>query len=103
MPASPRAIEQQKVATAKVRNDAERKLDEAERNVERAMLGRSRKRKLEAEVALNRRVIEMCDRQLARLENDPRLRSAMQGRRPALPPATLAPELTIDRMRDIEL
>ena len=63
-----RAIEQQKIATAKLRRDAARKLDEAERNASRALLGRGRKGKLEAEVVLQRRVIEMCDRQLAKLD-----------------------------------
>ena len=66
-----RAVEQQKIATAKVRRDAERKLEEAERDVQRALLGRGRKRKLEAEVVLQRRVIEMCDRQLAKLDEHP--------------------------------
>ena len=66
-----RVVEQQKIATAKVRRDAERKLEEAERDVQRALLGRGRKRKLEAEVVVQRRVIEMCDRQLGKLEEHP--------------------------------
>jgi hypothetical protein len=67
-----RAIEQQKIAATKVRRDAEQKLEGAERNAERVLIGRGRKRKLEAEVVLNRRVIEMCDRQLSKLNEQPR-------------------------------
>ena len=64
VPNEPATIEQ-------VRRDAERKLEEAERDVQRALLGRGRKRKLESEVVLQRRVIEMCDRQLAKLNERP--------------------------------
>ena len=68
MPVTTRAMERQRTATTRVRWDAERKLEEAERNVQHALVGRGRRKKLEAEVALNRRVLEICDRQLAKLD-----------------------------------
>jgi hypothetical protein len=64
-PTTTRSIEQQKIATMKVRRDAERKLEEAKRNVTRALLTPGQRRKVRAEISLNRHVIEMCDRQVA--------------------------------------
>ena len=99
-----RAVERQKLATEKVRRDAERKLEEAERDLQCVAFGRGRKRKVQAEVALNRRVIEMCDRQLAKLDEP--LGRAESAQSPDHPPRLAstrsAVEPSCEHAREIE-
>jgi conjugative relaxase-like TrwC/TraI family protein len=69
-----RLIEQHRLATAKVRGEAERKLSEAERKLDRlGFLGRGRRREeLLAEITLRRNAIRMADERLAELDEPER-------------------------------
>lgn len=88
-----RAIEQQRIAAANVRRHAERQLQEAEQHLRRAFVRSGRRRRVEREISLSQRVIEMCDRRLARLDERPPLsrdvpsedRSLFQTWRPSQP------------------
>lgn len=101
-PTTTRAIEQQKIATVKVRRDAERKLQEAQENTQRSLGTPGRKKRLAAEVTVQRRVIEMCDRQLEILEDGRALRGRpSRSELPVATPRTFRP--TVDRGTGIEL
>jgi conjugative relaxase-like TrwC/TraI family protein len=64
-----RLIEQQRLATTKVREEFQRSLDDSMQKLDRPMrVGRRRRRELETDVALNRRAIRMSEEQLVQLE-----------------------------------
>jgi hypothetical protein len=69
-----RLIEQQRLATTKVREEAERELEQAMKKLDRPMFGRRRrKRELEAHIALNRAAMRLSDEQLVQLERQAKL------------------------------
>ena len=94
-----RLVEQQRLALAKVRREAERKLEDATQKLDRPMfVGRGRRRELEAAIVLNRTAMRMTDEQLVQLQKQARsVREAPRpGRQVEMPPGRCAPALGHD-------
>jgi conjugative relaxase-like TrwC/TraI family protein len=69
-----RLIEQQRLATTKIRQQAERKLEHTTKKLDRPIfVGRRRRRELESEIVLNRTTIRMSDEQLTQLATQAKL------------------------------
>jgi conjugative relaxase-like TrwC/TraI family protein len=99
-----RLIEQQRLATAKVRQEVERKLEHTTAALDRGMLvGPRRRRELRAEVALGRRALERCDRQLETLGEQATMVRGALPRDHRVASGRSAHERTLDRELEIEL
>ena len=96
-----RAIEQQRILSDRLRCDAERRLEKAERRIDHALLRPRRKKQLVAEIALNRRVIELCNAKLEEL--DERTSSVRPLAPRHLEPATAPHEPIVQRAADVDL